>query len=128
MSEPDEAEDLDPDDLRRAIMFLHQELPEILGENYHSFKEKLDSLLTKVGNRELLDLFAVYPVAYDRLRNLLNFFSAGHELYGNPISGRPGIVYYCSAGSHYVNASEVQKKDVMGRPLCPTHRRAMSLA
>jgi hypothetical protein len=128
MSEPDEAEDLDPDELRRVIMFLHHELPEMLGENYHSFKEKLDSLLTEVSTKELLDLFAVYPAVYARLQNLLNFFSAGHGLYGDPISGRPDIVYYCSAGPHYVNASAVQKKDVMGRPLCPTHRKAMSLA
>src|SRR5574337_1430652 len=128
MSKSDEAEDLDPNELRRAIQLMYQELPEILGENYRSFKEKLDSLLTRVGNKELLDLFAIYPVAYDRLRDLLNFFSAGHGLYGDPISGRPDIVYYCSAGSHYVSATEVQKKDVMGRPLCPTHRKAMNQA
>jgi hypothetical protein len=128
MSEPDEAEDLDPHELKRAIKLMHPELPEILGENYRSFKEKLDSLLPKVGYKELLDLFAIYPDAYDRLRDLLNFFTAGHGLYGDPISGRPDIVYYCSAGSHYVSASEVQKKDVMGRPLCPTHRRPMSQA
>ncbi len=128
MSEPDEVEDLNPDELRRAIMFLLQELPEILGSNYHSFKEKLDFLLTNASNKELLALFAIYPIAYDRLQDLLNFFSSGHGLYGDPISTRPDILYYCSAGSHYVSASEVQRRDVMGRPLCPTHRRAMSLA
>lgn len=128
MSKSDDAEDLDPNELRRVINLLHQELPEILGSNYRSFKEKLDSLLTNADNKELLALFAIYPIAYDRLQDRLNFFSAGGGLYGDSISTRPTITYICPVGSHPVSESEVQKRDVMGRPLCPRHGRAMNLA
>lgn len=128
MSKLNNGEDLDPNVLRRAINLLHQELPEILGSNYRSFKAKLDVLLPNAGTKDVLSLFANYPVAYDRLQELLNYFTAGHGLFGDSLSNRPNINYFCSTGSHYVSISEVQKRDVQGRPLCPRHGKAMSIA
>lgn len=125
MSKPQDAEDLDPNELRRAINLLHQELPEILGSNYRAFKEKLDSLLSHASNKELLALFAFYPDAHDRLRDLLNFFSAGHGLYGNPISKGPSTAYYCATGQHYVAVADVQERNAAGRPICPSHGTVM---
>ncbi len=128
MSAPINAENPDPESLRRAIEQIQQELPDLLGSDYLSFSTELELLLSEGSNDELLALFASHPVAYDRLQDLLTHFTAGHGLYGDSISLRSGVRYICQIGPHFVDGVDVQKKDVVGRPLCPSHGKAMKLA
>lgn len=125
MSVPDNTEDLDPELLRKAIQQLERELPDLLGTEYFSFAAKLELLVSQGSNEELLALFAQYPFVYEQLLLHLNFLTAGHGLYGKPVSDRLGTGYICPEGFHFVDASEVQKRDRVGRPLCPTHGRPM---
>ena len=117
--------DPDPEQLKRAIEQLQQELPLLLGSDYDVFSIELELLLSKGSDDDLLDLFASYPEAYDQLLKYLNFLIAGHGLYGNPISKGPGGAYYCVTGQHYVDVADVQDRDAAGRPICPTHGTVM---
>lgn len=128
MSIPLNANDLNPESLRQVIEQLQKELPDLLGSDYLSFSRELELLLPQGSDDELLALFASHPVAYDRLQELLNYLTAGHGLYGDSISIRSSVRYICPIGPHSVDGSEVQKRDVVGRPLCPIHGKAMKTA
>jgi hypothetical protein len=122
------SEDINPEDLRQAIKQLQPELPDLLGSKYPSFAVRLTPLLFAGSNEELLALFAPYPAAYYRLQDILNYLIAGHGLYGDSVSIKPSTRYICPEGSHPVEEAEVQKKDVVGRPLCPRHGKVLSPA
>ena len=125
MSTSGNTEDLNPEYLRQAIKQIQQELPDLLGSDYRFFSAKLEFLLSEGSNEELLALFALYPVANKRLQDLQSQLNAGHGLYGDSISIRSNVRYECPIGPHYVDGADIQKKDVIGRPLCPTHYKAM---
>jgi len=128
MSTPINTEDLNPENLRQAIKQIQEELPGLLGSDYLSFSSELEIVMSEGSNDKLLALIATYPAVYDRLQEFLNFFSAGHGLYGDSISIKPAIRYICPVGSHFVDETDVQKRDVIGRPLCPRHGKPMNLA
>ncbi len=117
--------DPDSEHLKWAIEQVQQELPLLLGSDYYAFSIELELLLPNGSDDDLLDLFASHPVAYDRLLEYLNHLIAGHGLYGNPITKGSGARYFCSAGQHYVDVADVQRRDAAGRPICPSHGTVM---
>src|SRR6266702_1672617 len=106
--------DPDSEHLKLAIEQVQQELPLLLGSDYHAFSIELELLLPKGSDDDLLDLFASHPVVYERLLEYLSHLTAGHGLYGNPITKGSGTRYFCPAGQHYVDVADVQKRDAAG--------------
>ena len=120
-------EDRNSEYLKIAIEQVQQELPFLLGSDYLAFSVDLERVLSKGCYDDLLNLFASHPVAYDRLLEYLNYLTAGHGLYGDSITRGSGTRYFCSVGQHYVDVADVQKRDVVGRPICPSHGVVMKL-
>ena len=61
-----------------------------------------------------------------RIPAFISIGGLGGTLYGTPTTFSPPILYWCKVDHHIVTHSEVQEKDVDGRPLCPTHHEPMA--
>lgn len=127
MAESINEEEPHPESLKRTFWQIQQELLHLFGSDYLSSSTEMELLLPKGCNDDLLVLFTSYPVIYDRLLEYINHLIAGNGLYGDPISKGSGTRYKCPVG-HFVDLADVQRRDAVGRPICPSHGKAMSLA
>lgn len=118
--------------LLEVIVRLQPELSQLTNADYPQFLEELNHLLQEI-NEHLSDMLDRYSIISERVQEAYNSlegeaFTLSHGLYGDPITIRPDVVYICSIGPHNVQGYDVMQRDVMGRPICPEHGKAMNIS